>query len=136
MLSLYNPITKTDRKLTPRSYLERLLEDPFESIFSAMDIGMNYAKNEDGTLTISIDIPGVKAENINVEITDNFLSIKGERKTANSSYSINKSLTLPEGYDTDGIKAELKDGVLSLVLANKTPSLAKEPKKVPILTVK
>lgn len=144
MLSLWNPLiperVKSDSKMSSKNYLERLLSDPFETMFS--DVfhtpvwGMEYSKKEDGSLAVSIDVPGVTEENINVEISaDNILTVKGERKTANSSYSVHKSLSIPEGYDADNIRAELKNGVLTLTLASK-PTPQKEVKKIAITSSK
>jgi len=140
MLSLWNPLIpeKTDRKMSSKNYLERLLTDPFETMFSDVfhaPVGMEYKKNEDGSLAIGVDVPGVKEEDINVEISaDNILTVRGERKTATSSYSVTKAFSIPEGYSSEDIKAELKDGVLTLTLAGKP--VQKEVKKIAITSSK
>lgn len=144
MLSLWNPLVpekvKSDNKMSSRNYLNRLLSDPFETIFNdtfhTPAWGVEYYKKEDNSLAISIDVPGITEENINIEIsTDNILTVKGERKSNNSSYSVQKSLTLPEGYDRDNIRAELKNGVLTLTLVSK-PTSQKEVKRIEITSSK
>ena len=144
MLSLWNPLIperiKSDSKMSSRNYFDRLLSEPFETMFS--DVfhtsawGMEYNKNEDGTLAVSIDVPGITEENINVEISaDNILTVKGDRKTAKSSYFVHKSINIPEGYETENIKAELKNGVLTITL-NSKPIPQKEVKKIAITSIK
>lgn len=142
MLSLWNPFIpvvreRSDSRISTKNYFDRLFEDTFSTmthdLFSAplAGIGIENKKNEDGSLTVSVDIPGIKEEDITIEVQDNIVGIKGTRKTATSSYTVNKSFTIPEGYSSDDIKAELVDGVLSLILAGK-PVPQKEVKKIPI----
>ncbi len=142
MLSLWNPFIpvareRSDSRISTKNYFDRLVEDSFatmtQDLFSApwRAIGTESKKNEDGSLSISVDIPGINEEDISIEVQDNIVNIKGTRKTATSSYTVNKSFTIPEGYSSDDIKAELINGVLSLTLKGK-PLPEKEVKKIPI----
>lgn len=142
MLSLWNPFIpvareRSDSKISTKNYFDRLVEDSFatmtQDLFSApwRTIGTESKKNEDGSLSISVDIPGISEEDISIEVQDNIVNIKGARKTATSSYTVNKSFTIPEGYSSEEIKAELINGVLSLTLKGK-PLPEKEVKKIPI----
>lgn len=139
MLTLWNPLypikSKSDSKMSTKSYFDRLFEDTFDNafhdLFGANSIGISQVKNEDGSLAISVDVPGIKEADLVIEVLDNILSIKGERKTATSSYTVSKSVNIPEGYDTDNIVANLSDGVLNLTMASKILP-AKEVKKIPI----
>ncbi len=79
-------------------------------------------------LVIQTNLPGVKAEEINISVTGNTLTIKGdlqekeelkganylrrERRTA----SFSRSVTLPVEVDGEQGEAKLKDGVLTLTL--------------------
>ncbi len=145
MLTLWDPFfpvkSKSDSKLSTKSYFDRLFEDTFDSAFHDLfnvraNYGMESKKNEDGSLTLSVDVPGIKESDLVIELSDGVLTIKGERKTATSSYSLHKSLSVPESYDADNMVAELKDGVLSLKLASKPLPPSKEVKKIPILSSK
>jgi HSP20 family protein len=142
MLSLWNPFVpvvraNSDSRISTKNYFDRLFEDSFATMTQDLfgghlaGIGIEQKKNEDGSLSVSIDVPGIKQEDIAIEITDNVVQVKGERKTATSSYAVSKSLTIPEGYSSDDIKAELTDGVLTIILAAKQP-VQKEVKKIPI----
>lgn len=144
MLSLWNPlvpvVNKSDSKLSMKSYFDRLFENSFETmvsdLFKVPSIGIESKKNEDGSLLASIDIPGIKEENIVIEVKDSIIYIEGKRQTATSSYSIKKAFNIPEGYDTDNISAELANGVLTLKLLSKPPPLPPEVKKIAITSQK
>jgi len=75
---------------------------------------------------VKADVPGMKREDIKVELTDNELTISGERKmekeekekgfyrTERSYGSFFRTITLPEGVKTKDAKAVVKDGVLEI----------------------
>ena len=87
------------------------------------------------------DVPGVRDEDLDITLTGNRLTISGkreeERKEEGERYyayerhhgSFTRTFTLPEGVDTEGIKSELKDGVLTLVLPKK-PEV--QPKRITV----
>jgi HSP20 family protein len=92
---------------------------------------------------IEVDLPGVKKDDIHVDIKDNVLTISGERKTKKevkkkdyykmeSSYGkFQRSFTLPENTDIENIEANLQDGVLEVVIPKMEKS-KKETKKIKI----
>jgi HSP20 family molecular chaperone IbpA len=129
--SPFMPTVKTDHKSIFDSFFDG---DIFENIFQSM--GVHQSKNEDGTYSMSVDVPGIKEQDINLSLDDNVVTIKGERKTATSSYKVNRSFTIPDQCDPDSLKADLKDGVLTLTLTLKQLPETKEPKKIPITTTK
>ena len=75
-----------------------------------------------GTLTVTADLPGLKKDEVKVEVTDDALIIEGERKREHKedhegyhrwerSYGhFYRSIPLPEGAKTDQVKAELQRG--------------------------
>ena len=83
------------------------------------------------------DLPGVKEEDIDVSLTGSRLTVSGKREAESTekeeqyyawerSYgSFARSFTLPEGVDANQVHAELKDGVLKLVLPKKPEVQAK-----------
>lgn len=87
------------------------------------------------------DVPGVKDSDLDVKLTQNRLSISGKREsektdkgdtfyaTERSYGTFTRSFTLPEGVDGDKIRAELKEGVLTLLLPKKPES---QPKKIAV----
>ena len=74
------------------------------------------------------DLPGIKESDINISLTGNRLLISGKRESKEEqkgttyyvcerSYGeFNRAFTLPSGADTEHVKADLTNGVLSLVV--------------------
>jgi HSP20 family protein len=87
---------------------------------------------------VKIDLPGVKSEDVNVEVNDNVLSISGSRVADETGAAqlverpygtFARTLTLPQGVDSDSIEAGYQDGVLEL----RIPKPAQQkPKKITI----
>ena len=87
------------------------------------------------------DIPGIQREELELNLTGNRLTVAGKRETRTrkegdtyftterSFGSFSRSFTLPEGVDPEKVKAELKDGVLTLTIP-KLPEV--QPKKIAI----
>jgi HSP20 family protein len=87
---------------------------------------------------VKVDLPGVKADDVSVEVNDNVLSISGSRTADETGQaqlverpygSFVRTLTLPQGVDSDSIEAGYQDGVLEL----RIPKPAEQkPKKITI----
>ncbi|MBX9621128.1 MAG: Hsp20/alpha crystallin family protein [Alphaproteobacteria bacterium] len=90
---------------------------------------------------IKLEIPGVGEDNVQIEISDNMLTVKGEKKLENEEkrrdfYRIERSygsfqrvFSLPEDADQSNIKASFKNGILSISLPRKIIK-KEEPKKI------
>jgi len=81
----------------------------------------------DNDITLLADMPGVKTDNLSIDLRDDVLTLTGEAEPDGETsakpiiieYSVGKyyrQFTLSEVIDQAGITAELKDGVLRLVL--------------------
>jgi len=93
---------------------------------------------------VDVDFPGVKKDNIKVNVKNNTVTISGERKEKKevkeenyhrieSSFGkFERSFTLPAGTDGENVTATSKDGVLEVVI----PKLKSESKKVKKIEVK
>jgi HSP20 family protein len=85
-----------------------------------------FQKNHE--LTIRADLPGLKREDVTVDITDNDVTIQGERKhekeeeregyyRSERGYgSFCRVIPLPEGAISEQAKASFKDGVLEITM--------------------
>jgi len=95
-------------------------------------------KENDKAFTVHAEIPGVKKEDIQVDINGNMVSIRAEMKQekeekkgdkviySERSYGMaSRSLTLPGDVDSQGACASYKDGVLDLTLPKKASAQGK-----------
>ena len=83
-------------------------------------------REREGKLVISADLPGVKREDLNVEIEPEAIVIRGERRETTSSNerglyrsermygSFYRQIPLPEGASTQNAQATFRDGVLEI----------------------
>jgi HSP20 family protein len=86
---------------------------------------------DDKQFQISMDLPGVHAEDINVELLNNgrVLHLTGGRKVVKegsvTETKFEKAFTIGENVDTTKISANLDKGVLQLTAPKKEPEQAK-----------
>ena len=165
------PVTRTAHPLaTLRSEVDRLFDDfvrgwpslmsfpsrlfdfdpfgraaaPLAVTFGALAPKVDVAETEDG-YQIEAELPGLDEKDVSVTLSDDVLTIKGEKKAAREekkkdyylserSYgTMERSFRLPEGVDADKITAEFKKGVLSIALPKSREAKAKE-RKIAIAT--
>jgi len=127
------------RKEGDRSELARFrpgMDDFFNSFLNGWDTpflakgrwpAMDIAENEN-VFIVKAEVPGCKAEEIDVSVNGNTLTISGEKKheeekTENRYYHVERSygsfrrdLNLATEIDADKIKAVCENGVLTLTL--------------------
>ena len=95
----------------------------------------------ENSFEIRAELPGVSEKDVNVSVTDNLLTIKGEKRheeeAEDKNYhrverrygSFQRSFTLPRHVETSDIKAGYSDGVLTLTIPK--AEIAK-PTEIPI----
>lgn len=87
---------------------------------------LNIFKDGENTL-VTVEIPGVKKGDLKLEVKGKTLRIHGERKfklpegaslhrRERSNYTFDRTIQLSQEVDESKIKAELKDGVLAILL--------------------
>lgn len=79
-----------------------------------------FHENEEAYFT-SLDIPGVSANDISIEVEDTYLRVSAERKdTYNKNSTVTKKydhvISIPKNVDKDNISAHYENGVLNLAL--------------------
>ncbi|KAL5748489.1 hypothetical protein ACOSP7_025531 [Xanthoceras sorbifolium] len=88
-------------------------------------------KEDDNTLVLRMDMPGISKDEVKISVQDNTLSIRGEAQTESegeeeSARRYSSRIDLPPSlYKVDEIKAEMKNGVLKVVV----PKLKEEERK-------
>ena len=129
--------------------MDRLFDDfagdyhwPFTNGRGAMTPTIDVSET-DKEMTVEAELPGVDEKDIDVTLTDNLLTIKGEKKqekeekkkdyhlTERSYGSFSRSMTLPFDADPAKIRAAFKDGVLTITLP-KPPEVKAKVKKIAI----
>lgn len=97
----------------------------------------------DEEIEISVELPGMDDKDIEVSLTQDVLTIKGEKKAekeeekkgyylSERSYgSFHRSVPLPPGVDTDRAEAEFKKGVLTITLP-KTAEAQAQVKRIDV----
>jgi HSP20 family protein len=97
-----------------------------------------YEVNDsDEEFQVSMDVPGVKQSDIDINLEENVLTISGERQmgtgdvTRKSTFS--KSFTLDSTVEADKITAKLSNGVLLVTAPKDIP--VPDVKKIPIMQV-
>ncbi len=98
----------------------------------------------DGKLVVQAELPGMKREDIAVEVQDNTLIISGkrqeEREVREENYycaerargEFSRAISLPEGADANAIQATYKDGVLEVTVPMPSAEKKARPIKVEI----
>lgn len=99
---------------------------------------------KDNRLVTKVDLPGLKKEDVKVEVTDGQLAISGERKSETEEKkddfyrcereygSFYRAVPLPEGVKLDDVKASFADGVLEVSVPMPAKVVATAGRKVEI----
>ncbi|KAF9570719.1 Heat shock protein HSP 90-beta [Mortierella alpina] len=110
---------------------------------SAMDLispSVDVLENETAW-NIHMDLPGVRKEDIKIDVTDNSVTLSAESKFAedynrdNVRYqerrygTYSRTIPLPDSVDRDKIDAKFQDGVLNLTLPK---GEAAKPRKITV----
>jgi HSP20 family protein len=97
---------------------------------------------KDGRLITKIDLPGMKKEDVTLEIADGELIVSGERKTeveekkegyyrCEREYgAFSRAIPLPKGVKLEDVKALFADGVLEVSMP--LPPAAAQPQRIEI----
>lgn len=118
-------------------------ESPFQgSSFSVSAPAVDVSEDEKA-YKICAELPGLEAKDIDIQINNDMLTIKGEKRqeqerkdqnfhmTERSYGSFQRSFALPDGVDRDKITADLQKGVLTLTLP-KSAEAQKPAKKIEV----
>ena len=82
----------------------------------------------DGAIVVRAEVPGMKAEDVEVSVQNNTLTLRGEKKedfqeqgkttyrTERRYGAFHREILLPSGVDAEKVKATYSDGVLTVTL--------------------
>ncbi|HXX26258.1 MAG TPA: Hsp20/alpha crystallin family protein [Pseudolabrys sp.] len=92
----------------------------------------------DKDIEITAELPGLEEKDVQINMSDNVLTIRGEKKAEKEQKDKNyrlversygafeRSLELPEGVNADAIKASIDKGVLKVVVPKPAPAQVKK----------
>ena len=139
--SIANPFISLQREV------DRLFEDftrgfPSLALFHGGNGGLLTpsvdVSETDKEIEITAELPGLEEKDVQINVSDNLLTIRGEKsaekeqkdknyRLVERSYgSFERTLELPSGVDADAIKASLSKGVLKVTVPKPTPAQAKK----------
>jgi len=147
MLTRWNPATDTANQ---SQRMERLFDEMMgrglwrgseeRPLRGSWVPAINILERQD-SMVITADLPGLKAEDVEVTVEEGTLSIRGERKLEEASEGetyhrverlygmFERTFTLPNSIDVDKIEARFSDGEMVLTLPKREES---KPRSVKI----
>jgi HSP20 family protein len=117
--------------MTLREAMDRLFDDAFtRPICNVNNWGLSAIDlyQTDDNVVVKAALPGLNAEDVQITITGDVLTLKGEFRqnsdTKNMTYHIKeqrygafeRSLSLPTAVQTDKIKADFENGILTITM--------------------
>lgn len=121
---MFDPFAPTRSLSQVFNLMDQLMENPLLAASRGVGGGFKRGwdvKEDDDSLLMKIDMPGLGKEDVKVSVEQNTLVIKGEGEKESESeenrrrYSTRIDLS-PELYKLGEIKAEMKNGVLRVVV--------------------
>jgi HSP20 family protein len=103
---------------------------------------LDISEGKDAYL-VTVELPGVKLDDLEITLEDGLLTIQGERHFANdsseeqfhrverSSGAFRRSITLPAHVEADAVKAWMEDGVLRILVPKAEEAKAKRIQVTP-----
>jgi HSP20 family protein len=131
---------------SPFGIMRRLMEDMDRMFWDFGGSGLGPSAREtlwmpevellekNGSLVVRADLPGMKPEDVRVDVDRGVLTISGERKQetkeekegyfhSERSYgSFHRRIALPDDADPDKIEARFENGVLEVTIPTPTPT--------------
>lgn len=120
--------------------LQRQINRLFNDVVLPTDLQSNHTFSRmpaaeltetEEALFLKVELPGLEAKDVDIEVTENTVSIRGERKSESKSDengvtrtefyygSFERMIPLPARVENTNVTAEYKDGILSLQLPKK-----------------
>ena len=99
-------------------------------------LGVNVSEQDDAYV-LSALVPGLKAEDLNIQVLENVVSIEGEYQAVDTEYLLNelpsgsfrRTLRMPTEIMAEKVEAKIADGILTL---NLPKAESARPKRISI----
>ena len=134
------------RETNPFTFLQQEIDRLFDGFGrnfptfaapAAMMPSMDVSET-DKTVEISAELPGLETKDVQLNLADNMLTIRGEKKSEReekdkdyhlierSFGSFARSVALPEGVKAEDVSAEIAKGVLKVTVKKPAPKQSKQ----------
>lgn len=120
---------------SPWAALESQMDRLFESAMGdfvapalAPRFPVDLYEDKDNTY-VRAELPGINREAINVEMVDGYLNISATRQDKEETFSLNRSVAIPETVQADKVTAAYENGVLTVTLPKQEQA---KPRKISI----
>lgn len=122
---------------------DRLMPGGNGEIRSLTFIPLAEMEETDDAIHLKLEVPGMESKDLDVEVTEEMVSIKGERKSESKTEDkgvvrsefhygkFERRIPLPTHIQTDKVQAECKNGMLNLTL----PKVESEQRKAVKVTL-
>jgi len=106
-----------------QAFGERAAASPAGAFSPALDV-----EETEDAFTLHVELPGVDAENVEVSLEENVLTIAGERRFYDERDAegfrrierhfgrFHRAVRLPDRVDADGVSAAYRDGLLTITV--------------------
>jgi HSP20 family protein len=128
-ITRYNPFTESEEPM-------RFFQDAVNRLLTEPAAGRPWAPSvdvfeKDDELVLKADLPGVEMKDVDIQLENGTLSLKGQREFRNESKdggfhrierhygSFVRYFSLPDTVDGEAVRADYKNGVLTVTLPKK-----------------
>ena len=134
----------TRRDTNPFSFLQQEIDRLFEGVtrnipgFATTTMPSMDISETDKAIEITAELPGLEKKDVELNVAENLLTIRGEKKNEreekNKDYhlversygSFSRSVELPAGVKVEDISAEIANGVLKVTVQTPAPKQTKQ----------
>jgi len=110
-----------------RSRFDRMFDELIDGRERAWTPAVDVVR-DNGNLVVRADVPGIKPEEVKIEVEDDILTVSGEHEEQKEEKdkhflrrerrygSFTRSMALPPGVEAGKIKAKTRDGVVEVTI--------------------
>lgn len=129
-----------ERDLFPRRFsdvLDEFFNDAVATNRDSFVPGVDITETDDA-YQVTVELPGMKKDDINISLENNQLTVSGERKFKNEDKNkkyhrvesrfgkFSRTFTLPQNVDEESINAKYEDGLLKIAIQKAEDKVSKK----------
>ena len=103
-------------------WLQRFFEEPWGHSVEYPDLALSELRDTDGSVVVSVQVPGFDASELDVTVGRRTLTVRGEHNEGDEVRRLLQRVTLPDGVDVDRAEAKVDRGVLTVRFPRSAPA--------------